>query len=149
MIITVELIARAVKRVHVEVPDDFFDSMPRKSIHNRASKTFDNYPPLNELMGDICSMDMDGGEMNYEITDNEASRFIEVCPKSACYRTIFPDYCLTSEGQLYDARQDGALVNLICDQLWPDGDKDYEWNSETVENIANLLINAGFGPARG
>ncbi len=42
-----------------------------------------------------------------------------------------------------------ALANAlraIQEVLWPGGDRDHEWDSETIDEVANVLHNAGLGP---
>lgn len=39
-----------------------------------------------------------------------------------------------------------AVIKEICEVLWPNGDKDYAWDSSTAQDVANVLLDAGFGP---
>lgn len=39
-----------------------------------------------------------------------------------------------------------ALVAAIRDILWPDGDPDAEWRVDTIELVADVLIQAGLRP---
>ena len=35
----------------------------------------------------------------------------------------------------------------LAEVLWPDGDADHEWSSDTIEEVAEILTEAGFCPA--
>lgn len=39
-----------------------------------------------------------------------------------------------------------ALVRDIQETVWPGGDRDAEWDSDTIDEVATHLINAGVGP---
>jgi hypothetical protein len=41
---------------------------------------------------------------------------------------------------------DSELIAAIKNIIWPGGDPDAEWEPETIEDVANLLINEGRGP---
>ncbi len=38
------------------------------------------------------------------------------------------------------------ILNQIREVLWPEGDMDHEWDSETVDEVAAVLISGGYGP---
>jgi hypothetical protein len=39
------------------------------------------------------------------------------------------------------------LIAQLQQLLWPNGDAYYEWDSGTLDSVANALINAGHGPS--
>jgi hypothetical protein len=45
-------------------------------------------------------------------------------------------------------KADALALERIRNILWPDGNADHEWSSAEVEDIANVMRAAGFGPER-
>lgn len=39
-----------------------------------------------------------------------------------------------------------SCLEKVQDLLWPNGDRDHEWGSETIDGVADALIEAGIGP---
>ena len=38
-------------------------------------------------------------------------------------------------------------LRKLAEVLWPDGDADHEWSSDTIDEVARVLTDAGFRPA--
>ena len=41
------------------------------------------------------------------------------------------------------------IVASIVDALWPDGNPDFEWSPDTLNEIADILTARGYGPDSG
>jgi hypothetical protein len=39
-----------------------------------------------------------------------------------------------------------ACLRAIQEKLWPDGDRDHEWDAETLDEVADVLTEAGLAP---
>lgn len=138
MIIAIELamMTRMTKRVFVEVPDDFMDR-----------DVIDSHPTLNELMGEIY--DLDEG-MGYEMDDQwgceEGTHSFVAAQVGG--DDVFPDYRLNEDGtvELVEVTEAEEVLDDIRNILWPGGDKDHEWNADTVDAVSKLLIDFGYGP---
>jgi hypothetical protein len=44
------------------------------------------------------------------------------------------------------AEENAEMLAEIQELLWPGGDRDHEWESDTIEQVASVLINGGIGP---
>ena len=144
MIIVIELamMTRAVKRVFVEVPDGFLNSRDH-------TKAIEDDPPLKQLMGDIYELD-EG--MGFELDDQwgveeGTHSFLAYCVGEGAAEP-FPDYRLNEDGEveLVETDTSDEVLLKLSDCLWPCGDKDNEWDSDTIDFVARTLIEAGYGP---
>ena len=37
-------------------------------------------------------------------------------------------------------------LRTLQQTLWPDGDRDFEWDADTLDKVAGVLHDAGLGP---
>lgn len=142
MILAIELamLTRATKRVFVEVPEDFLDKRDRTAA-------IEDFPPLKELMHSVYELD-EG--MGFELDDQwgceeGTHEFVAKCVDE---NTPFPDYRLKADGtvELVEMGSDEETLKKLSDCLWPGGDKNNEWDSDTIDFVAKTLIESGWGP---
>lgn len=144
MIIAIELamLTRMTKRVFVEVPDDFLKRL-------KPGTPPEDFPPLEKLMKDVYEVD-EG--MGFELDDQWGCEegmhsFVAKCISPG---DPHPDYRLNEDGivELVETTDTEDVLLKLSDCLWPGGDKDNEWDSDTIDFVAQILIAAGYGPDR-